>query len=162
MLSPRWRKMYRDMWLHRTRSILAILAMVVGLAGAGSVLDTWALLGAAIDEGYRATNPPSAVLHVDGAISAAIAAAKTVPGVRYAEGRQTLVVRAFVKGAWQTTTLFASPTLGRERIGIVSRELGQFPAPPGSLTLESSSVEFSGLAIGDSVVLRGADHRTVT
>jgi putative ABC transport system permease protein len=162
MLSPRWRKMYRDMWLHRTRSILAILAMVVGLAGAGSVLDTWALLGAAIDEGYRATNPPSAVLHLDGAISAAIAAAKTVPGVRYAEGRQTLVVRAFVKGAWQTATLFASPSLGRERIGIVSRESGQFPAPPRSLTLESSSVEFSGLAIGDSVILRGADRRTLT
>jgi len=44
MLSPRWRKMLRDGWLHRGRSVSVVLAIVVGLAGAGTVLDAWSLL----------------------------------------------------------------------------------------------------------------------
>ena len=44
MLSPRWRKVARDLWLHRARTISVVLAIVVGLAGAGTVLDAWALL----------------------------------------------------------------------------------------------------------------------
>ena len=40
MLSPRWRKVVRDVWLHKSRTFLVIVAITIGLIGAGSVLDT--------------------------------------------------------------------------------------------------------------------------
>ena len=162
MSSPRWRKILRDLWLHRTRSALAILAMVVGLAGSGSVLDTWALIRRATTEGYRATNPPAAVLTIKDGDSTLLGVARGVTGVGLVEGRRTMTARIFIKGSWQTALLYSSPLLGKERVGVVTRETGSFPAPPGGLTLESSSVGFAGAGVGDSITLHGAGGRSLS
>jgi len=50
-------------WLHRGRTAAVVLAIVVGLAGAGAVLDAWALLRKVTHDEYLATNPASATVH---------------------------------------------------------------------------------------------------
>lgn len=42
MLSPRWRKALRDLWLNKTRTILVILAMAIGVFGIGLVANAYA------------------------------------------------------------------------------------------------------------------------
>ena len=44
MLSPRWRKVVRDMWLHRGRTALVVLAIAVGTRGRRGDPDAWALV----------------------------------------------------------------------------------------------------------------------
>jgi hypothetical protein len=65
MLRPRWRKVLRDTWLHRGRTALVVLAIAIGLAGAGVILNAWALVDVATREGYGASNPALATLRVD-------------------------------------------------------------------------------------------------
>ncbi|MDB4899530.1 MAG: FtsX-like permease family protein [Gemmatimonadetes bacterium] len=153
----RLKKVLRDLWLHRARSAMVVLAIVTGLVGAGAVLDSWALLRRITRDEYLATSPASATLHVDSVDAALLAAVRALPSVRDAQARRTVVASVQLGGAWTTALLFAAPDLAAQRIGHVVREQGSWPPPDGAVVIEQSSLEFAGLAVGDSVLLRVGD-----
>ena len=157
MPSPRWRKVLRDLWGHRGRTVTVVLAIVVGLAGAGAVLDTWALVRRVTREGYLATNPASATLRVDSIDDALLRAVRTLPAVADAQARRTVTAAVQVGGSWRTALLYASNELAAQRIGTLAPVQGEWPPADGALVVERSSVEFVGVAVGDSVVVRVGD-----
>src|SRR4051812_21246735 len=109
-LSPRWRKVWRDGMLHKARTLLVVLAIAVGIAGSGTVLNAWALVDRATHDGYLASDPPAATLRVDSLDDTALSLVRAVPGVRGAEARRTAGASIFAGGSWQNALLFASPT----------------------------------------------------
>ncbi len=159
MLSPRWRKVVRDVWLHRGRTAAVVLAIVVGLAGAGAVLDAYALLRKVTHDEYLATNPASATVRVDSVDDALLAAVRALPTARDVQARRTVTVGVRVNGAWGTGLLYSSNDLRAQRIGTLAYEKGQWPPAVGSFVIERSSVEFSGSGIGDSVTVRVGNGR---
>ena len=154
MLSPRWRKVRRDLWLHRGRTAAVVISIVVGLAGAGAVLDAWALLRKVTHDEYLATNPASATVRVDSVDAALLTAVRALPDVRDAQARRTVTVGVRVNGAWGTGLLYASSDLRDQQIGKIAYERGQWPPADGAFVMESSSVAFSGVGVGDSVIVR--------
>jgi putative ABC transport system permease protein len=154
MLSPRWRKMVRDGWLHRGRSVSVVLAIVVGLAGAGAVLDAWSLLRRVTHDEYLSTNPASATLHVDSVDAKLVRAVRAMPAVRNAEARRTVLAGVRVDGAWATGLLYASNELQARRIGVLVHQEGQWPPADGAFVIERSSVTFAGARVGDSLLVR--------
>src|SRR3979490_2869008 len=116
-LAPRWRKVLRDLWMHRARTSMVVLAIVVGLTGAGAVLDTWSLLRVVTRQGYLATNPASATLRLDSASTELLMAVRTMPAIRDAQARRTVVANVQIGGSWQAALLFASNELASQRIG---------------------------------------------
>ncbi len=154
MRSVRWRKVARDAWLHRSRTLLVVLAIAVGIAGAGSVLNTWSLLRRVTRDEFLATNPPSATLRLDAVDSSLLAAVRALDGVQGAEARRTLVASVQSGGAWRTAILFVAPDLATSTIGRVVPDRGTWPPPDGALVVEHSSLEFSELIVGDSADLR--------
>ncbi len=155
MSSLRLRKVLRDLWLHRARTLLVVLAIVTGLVGAGAVLDSWALLRRVTGEGYLATNPASATLRLDVVDSALLAAVRAIPAVRDAEARRT--VSASVQqadGSWIGARLFVSPNPAMRRIGVLAGVAGSWPPRDGTFVVEKSSMEVAGIALGDSISVR--------
>ena len=154
--------MARDGWLHRGRSVSVVLAIVVGLAGAGTVLDAWSLLRRVTRDEYLATNPASATLRVDSVDASLLDSARAIPSVRDVEARRTVLAGVRVQGAWDTGLLYASNDLGNRRIGVLAPQEGQWPPADGAFVIERSSVTFAGAAVGDSVLVRigkGAEVR---
>src|SRR5512145_1204382 len=98
MLRPRWRKVLRDVWLHRSRTTLVILAIGAGIGGAGTVLDTWALVRRVTREQYLASNPASATLRTDSIDAALLALVRAVPGVREAQARRVVPGSVRIQG----------------------------------------------------------------
>jgi putative ABC transport system permease protein len=156
MPSPRWTKILRDLWLHKARTLLVVSAIAVGIAGAGSVLNTRALLRRVIDEQFAATNPPSATLQVEGLDARMLATVRAVPGVLGAEARRTVTAAVSLGDATRTAVLFAGDNLSTQSVGKLEREAGAWPPAAGEFVIEKSSVEFAGLKIGDSVTIRVA------
>src|SRR5579871_74893 len=64
-LAPRWRKLLRDLKVHRARALLVILAIAVALTAAGAVLDTWALVRGVTHDVYLASRPAAATLRLE-------------------------------------------------------------------------------------------------
>ncbi|MES2523415.1 MAG: ABC transporter permease [Gemmatimonadota bacterium] len=153
LLGARWRKVMRDVWLHKARTVLVVLAIVVGIVGAGAVLDTWSLLRRVTREGYLATNPPSATLRVS-VDSTLLARVRLLPAVRAASARRTVTARVRTSTGWHTALLFSGADMGASDIGRIEAVSGMWPPADGTLTIEKSSLEFSSAAQGDSVELQ--------
>lgn len=154
--------MARDGWLHRGRSVSVVLAIVVGLAGAGTVLDAWSLLRRVTRDEYLSTNPASATLRVDSVDASLLDSVRALPAVRDVEARRTVLAGVRVHGAWNTGLLYASNDLSSRRIGVLARQEGDWPPPDGAFVMERSSVTFAESGVGDSVLVRvgkGAEVR---
>ena len=57
MIAPRWRKILRDLWGQRTRTVLMVLSIAVGVMALGVVSITYVIVTRDLPAGYRAANP---------------------------------------------------------------------------------------------------------
>lgn len=151
MFDCRWRKVLRDGWLHKARSFLVVLAIAVGLAGAGTILVAWALVQRATRDDYLASNPAAATLRTDSVDATVLSRARAVNGVADAQARRVVSAVVQIAGTWRPALFFALDDPSRATIGVLRREAGAWPPPDGSIVVERSSVEFSGATIGESV-----------
>src|SRR5437868_15371982 len=106
-MSPRWLKMLRDAWLHKSRTGLVVLAVATGLIGAGAILDAWALVQRVTAETYGASHPVSATLRVDAVDDALLAQVRAMPGIAAARARRVAFAKSASNGRQLTAELFA-------------------------------------------------------
>jgi putative ABC transport system permease protein len=150
-----WKKALRDLGGESLRSASIVLALAMGIAGFFAVLSSYAILTRALDEGYAATDPPSAVLAVEGLDDELVRAAAAVPGVQDAEARRT--VRGRIKSGpaqWRNLVLFVRRDLEGSRIGTLSPEAGSWPPGPGELAIERDALQVAQVQVGDTVTVR--------
>jgi putative ABC transport system permease protein len=162
MLSPRWRKVFRDAWHHKGRTMLVVFAIAIGLTGAGSVLNTWSLLRRVTHDGYLATNPASATLRLDSVDPDLLAAVKAMPAISAAQPRRMVIGKAMVDGGWKSAVLFATNDFRNVEIGKLAAESGAWPPSDGSVIIESSSVDFAGAVTGDPMTFQIGDNEPVS
>jgi putative ABC transport system permease protein len=152
-LAPRWRKVTRDAWLHKSRTLLVVAAICVGIIGAGSVLDAWSLLRRVTRDEYKASNAASATLRTDSIDAGLLRQVRAIPEIADAEARRTLVASARTSTGWRTAMIFATNDFAK-RIGRLKPESGAWPPNDGAIVLEASSVEFAGLGVGDTLAVQ--------
>jgi putative ABC transport system permease protein len=161
MLSPRWRKVVRDVWLHKSRTILVVLAISIGIIGAGAVLNKWALLRTVTRGEFSASNPASATLRTDSIDAALLERVRAMPGIAFAEARRTTFASARTESGWRTAVLYATDDFAK-RIGTLKPEHGDWPPKDGAIVVEASSVEFAGAGIGQPLQVQLGDAPPVT
>ncbi|MEP7000550.1 MAG: ABC transporter permease [bacterium] len=163
MLSPRWRKVVRDLWLHKSRTGLVVSAICIGIIGAGSVLDAWSLLRRVTRQEFDASNPASAVLRTDSIDDALLARVRAMPAIAGAQARRTVYASVQTAEGPRTAAFMSMADFTANQIGVIKPDHGQWPPRDGSIVVEHSSVEFGGVAVGDSlsVQARNAAPHTV-
>ncbi|MEO8336154.1 MAG: FtsX-like permease family protein [bacterium] len=160
MLSPRWRKVLRDLWLHKARTSLVVLAVCVGIIGAGAVLDAWSLLRRVTRGEFGESNPASATLRTNSIDAGVLARVRSIPAVASAQARRTLTASVQTSAGANTALLFAMDDFTSNRIGVIKHDSGNWPPRDGAVVVERSSLEFAELAIGDSVVIQNRNGGT--
>jgi putative ABC transport system permease protein len=147
-------KSWRDLWQHRTRSVLVVLAVALGLTAAGTVLNAWALVERATDDGYRASRPVSATLVLDRADAQALALAKAQPDIAAARLRRSLMASAQAGGPARNAVVVALDDFDNADIARLRAESPNWPPSGAGLWIERSSLDFSGASVGEPVSLR--------
>ncbi|MDQ2869887.1 MAG: FtsX-like permease family protein, partial [Acidobacteriota bacterium] len=160
MTAP-WRKAVRDFWQERTRTVLVILAIGVGIAGFATVLATYAILTRELDRGYLATNPPSATLRTDAVDDDVVRAVLSGHGVSDAEARRVVTGRVRAGSEWRGLRLFVVKDYGAIRVGRLVREKGAWPPGKGEMLIERDAFSVARAKIGDSVRVKTARGREV-
>jgi len=64
MLSPRWRKVIRDLWSNKTRTILVVMAIAVGIFAFGSAFIAQEVLISDMDTQYHAYNASTITMSI--------------------------------------------------------------------------------------------------
>mgnify|MGYP000694679743 CR=1 FL=1 len=59
MISPRWRKVLRDLWRNKFRTALIVLSIAVGLLAVGTILSARLILSTGMASSYAAIRPSS-------------------------------------------------------------------------------------------------------
>ncbi|WP_415855115.1 FtsX-like permease family protein [Sinomonas sp. G460-2] len=163
-MRPRWRKMARDLWAARGRTVAMIAAIALSVAAVTAFLAAASILSTEIDANYRAANPASATLHLTRSIGPEqLAVARATPGVTDAAARSTVAARIRVQGGpWQSLLLFVSADGDPQRVASVRVEAGSWPPPAGQLFLERTALPFLGVHVGDRVEVLAPYGRLTT
>ncbi|MCL5958367.1 MAG: ABC transporter permease, partial [Chloroflexi bacterium] len=152
MFSPRWLKVWRDLWGYKTRTILIVLSIAVGVFAVGMIAGTQVILSRDLASGYLSANPASAMLFTEPFDDELVHAARGIPGVGDAEGRRTMSLRARIgSGEWRTIQLFAIPDYKNIRINRMTPERGSWPPPKGELLLERASLGLIPVDVGGTM-----------
>lgn len=156
-------KALRDLRGERGRSASIVLALALGIAGFFAVLSAYAILTRALNNGYLATSPASATLHVARLADDDVRSVAALPGVQASEARRVLRGRIRSGPAqWKNLVLFARRDFAASRIGTVTRQSGAWPTGAGELGIERDALQVAHARVGDTVLVRSAAGRQVT
>jgi putative ABC transport system permease protein len=148
-----WKKVIRDSWGERTRTVLVVLAMALGIAALAAVLSSYAILTRELNDGYLATNPASATLVTDAVDPTLLRAVASLPGIRETEARRTLSGRIEAGGGWKRLMLFVVADFARIRISRITPQRGAFPPATGEILIERDAVQVARARIGQNAVV---------
>ena len=162
--SVRWRKVWRDLFEHRVRSVLVVLSIAVGVTAVGTIAGANALLERNLRDGYADTKPSSASLYtVIPFDQGLVDTVRRMPGVAQASGRRSATVR-MVKPDGETIelALTALPDFANQAMDLVSPVSGTWPPKRGEVVFEQSSLKVADLAEGRPVTIQLGPDKTTT
>ncbi|MEZ4673779.1 MAG: ABC transporter permease [Caldilineaceae bacterium] len=154
MMSLRWRYAWRDLWYHKTRTLLVVLSIAVGVFAFGSILGTISTLNRDLPIKFAAIAPASATLHTSPFDEAMADAIRRMPTVAQAEGRFRLRVRYLQQNQeWHDLELLVLEDYTTNAINIVKPFTGSWPPPDRALLIERNSLFLTARAVGDTLHL---------
>ena len=160
MIRPRWRKVIKDLWGNKIRSLLVILSIAIGVFAIGMIVGTQVMLQEDLSASYAATNPASAVLFPDGFDEDLLLTIRKLEGVRDAEARRDVSIR-LQTGAdeWKDISLDIIADYNDIRLNKIKPITGDWPPPQKTLLLERASLEAANAQVGDIVTIEDADGK---
>ncbi|HWQ15772.1 MAG TPA: FtsX-like permease family protein [Roseiflexaceae bacterium] len=161
MLSPRWSKVFADVWSNKTRTALVVLSIAVGVFAVGMVAGTNAILAREVVAAYMAVNPADASLYPDAFDDELVYVVRDMPGVKEAAASRSISVRLQTgPDQWRDMTVFAVPDFDDIRINQLRPFAGAYPPRDREVLFERSSLPLApGKRIGDSVTVELPDGR---
>lgn len=162
--SVRWRKVWRDLFENRVRSVLVVLSIAVGVMAVGTIAGANALLEKNLKDGYAAIKPASASLFTIVPFDQGLVdVVRRMPGVADAEGRRSATARMRTPdGGTLAIALTALPDFTAQRMDLVSPVSGSWPPKRGEIVFERSTQTLTTIAAGQQVTIELGPNKTKT
>ncbi len=156
-LPPRWRKVISDLTSNKSRTILVVLSIAIGVFAIAVVMGGRGVLLREFDEDYAASQPPDAEYATSDFDDGQLHEVQRQPDVSLAEARRRLSLRftsqsdpAESTAGWSTIRLWALPTFEQQQISRITPEKGaEWPPGPGEVLLERSALQAHDYEVGD-------------
>jgi putative ABC transport system permease protein len=160
-VSPRWRKVLSDLWGNRTRTILVVLSIAVGVFAVGMIMGSGQIMTRDLAEQYARTDPSVAQIYTrDSFDEDLVNTIRRMRGVGEAESRRTIAARYNVgPQQWREIQLVALRDYKEIRVDKVWPKAGAWPPPDKQVLLEQSSLAVVGKKIGDDLLIETPDGR---
>ena len=165
MTSTRWRKVVRDLWANKTRTLLVLLSIAVGVTAIGMVMVSQIIIDRNLPEAYAAINPASGtILTLNTFDDDMVETIRALSEIGQAEGRRAVFVRFLTPaGEWRNIQLIAIPDFDDITINRVNPQAGAFPPPEETMLIERASLDASlglgDVAIGDTLIIEPPDGK---
>ncbi len=175
MLNTRWYKVLNDLTGNKTRTLLIVLSIAVGLFAVGTIVSARTLLSTEMARSYAAINPSDGIVRtVELFDEDFVRAVRAMPEVADVDARRVLEVRARVvstgetdgikpasaQPAEMTLRIFAVRDYDAMRVDIVNPQSGAWPPPEREILIERSALAVLGAQIGDTLRIELPGGRT--
>jgi putative ABC transport system permease protein len=156
--SLRWRKAWRDLWLHKLRSVLVILSIAIGIFAFGMILGARNTITNELPVHYMSVVPASATLHTSPINDSVVESIQRLPEIAVATGRQSTIVRFLNEnGEWHNLQLFALEDYDNSGVNIVKPFLGAWPPGEKEILVERNSLYLTGANLDDELLIETSD-----
>ncbi|MDR7421501.1 MAG: ABC transporter permease [Armatimonadota bacterium] len=161
LASPRWRKVASDLWANRTRTVLVVLSIAVGVFAVGMIAGAGVIMTRDLRADYATTRPSSGQIFTRDAFDDdLVQTIRRMRGVRDAEARRIVSARyQAAPGRWREIQLIALRDYRDVRVNTLTPTGGAYPPPHKELLLERSSIAAVGARIGDVLLVETPDGR---
>ncbi|MHB0857917.1 MAG: ABC transporter permease [Anaerolineae bacterium] len=160
MFSTRWRKVLRDLWKNKARTILAVLSIAVGVFAVGMIVGSQALFASGLQDTWQATKPASATLSTSLFDEEIIQTIRRLPGVRDADAMLSFGVRRQLgPDNWQNMQLHVYPDYENMRVMVIRPVSGAWPPPERELLIERASLAWMGVQEGDVITVEAPNGK---
>jgi len=153
MRDPRWRKVLRDLWGNKTRTMLVVLAIAVGIFAFGSVFITQEVLLADLSAQYRSINASTITMGIPSFEDSLVRWVRHQEQAADAQGRAMRRVRLLRGNQAYNVDLYAFDDYEEMRVNRISIEKGTWPPRKRDIFFERASIPLTGAQIGDTVVI---------
>ena len=138
-LSPRWHKMLSDLWSNKTRTLLVVASIGVGLFAVGMIDALRTILQTDMRDGYAMVNPTNIQVYASGLNDDMVDTVRSVAGVKEVNPVTTVDIMARTgPDSWSTISLQAIPNFDKMTINRVSLVSGRWPPRDKELVIERS------------------------
>ncbi|MDJ0755986.1 MAG: FtsX-like permease family protein [Ardenticatenaceae bacterium] len=160
MMAPRWRKVLRDLWGNKTRTILVVLSIAVGVFALGMIMGTNIMLNRDLPEVYATINPPHAVLFSENFDENLLAVVEDIDGVEAVTAKRNF--RAAMQigpDEWTDIEMTFFTDMANTEVGKIFPVEGAWPPSGDSLLVERASLPYTNAEIGDRVLIETRSGR---
>jgi len=167
MIAPRWRKVLRDIWENRTRTILIVLTIAAGVFAIGTLGATTFTTEQVFPAQHQAIQPAHLVFTTSPFEADLADAIESIDGVSAAEARNNMRVRLLRDAAsdtWGELYLFSIVDFEDQRVDKILWVSGAWPPPKDTLLMERGSMDYLSLKQGQQVTIKTPEgkERTLT
>ena len=161
MLSSQWHKVLNDLWGNKTRTLLIVLSIAVGLFATGVIVITRTILSAEMEKGYAAITPSSGTLRIREPFDQEfVRSVRAMKDVQEADARRSFTLRVRdAAGKWRDIRLFAIADFDDMRVNKVAPQRGAWPPPEHDVLIERAALDLLGVQVGDAVLIELPDEK---
>jgi putative ABC transport system permease protein len=159
--APRWRKVMRDLWLNKNRTLVVVLSIAVGVFAVGTIASSQIILSRDLSAAYLATNPAHAtILTFDAFDDDVVNAVKGMREIEEAEARRRVTLRVKTgPNEWQLLWLTAIQDFDDVRIDRFESEAGDWPPKDHEMLIERFALGLIEAEVDDTVTVKTPDGK---
>jgi putative ABC transport system permease protein len=152
-----WHKVWFDLWHNKTRTLLAVLSIAVGVFAVGAMFGMAELLVVNLNQSHRAVLPT----HVNVVLTAPVDQQilldlKDIPGVEDIEPYNSVSIQYKLRpeDEWRLGVIQMRGDFEHQKYELLQLRGGEWPAAKNDLAIERMAAQFLELGIGDSVIVK--------
>ena len=162
MLAPRWRKVIRDLWLNRSRTIVVVLSIAVGVFSIGVIAGAYQIIASDMSASYSSNQPANVELRMADFDEEMLDLIHNQDGVEAAEARRVFNIRVRVPGTgkWTTLDMIAFEDFEENAINLLAPIEGHSLPEKREVLLELDALEHIDTGVGGLLEFQLPDGST--
>jgi putative ABC transport system permease protein len=157
----RWIKIIKDTWSNKTRSLLVVLSIAVGVAAVGMINHAGIIVRRDLFGSYASGNPASLHIAVSSFKDSLANAVAAMPEVEAAQARRVAGASLLASsGEWIDLNLNAFPDMTSLTVDQIRLQAGRPALNAREMVIERQSAAALGLQVGDVVRVKTDGNRT--
>lgn len=148
-MNPSFKKIIRDLISNKSRSLIVLLAIILGAFGISMMTTAYNLLGRNLSDNYLKTNPAAFTVVVESISDDVLQKAKHLPDIEYIETRNKIIGRVEIsKNEFVPIWLFIVDDLSKVRINTYRLLTGTIPASDNEILIERTGKRLADISTG--------------
>jgi putative ABC transport system permease protein len=158
VIAPRWRKILRDLWSNKSRTILVVISIAVGVGALGMVISSYGIITSDLPSQFEQINPAHAEFFISPFDDALVFVIRQIDGLKFAEGRFSDNVRVRIgEYEWQDMKLNVIQNYDQINLNKINLVQGGWPSGEKEIIIERSSIPLLGAQLGDVINIHTSD-----